>query len=148
MHAESERILEESRELSTTEKTQRISASGYSGKVRQVVGNTKWSVEEALPKRRADDLQAWVEEQWRDTRSGSPTRVPRPLRRGTRATVRPAGTYRIFATQYIGYTTFEVAMPHRKLKVARGFSTTLILNNWLVSAPIKEVGPWNTYDNW
>ncbi|QIN79181.1 hypothetical protein GBA65_12360 [Rubrobacter marinus] len=146
VYAESERILAGSRGLSTAEKRERISASGYSGKVRRVVGGTKRSVEATLPNGRADELEAWVEEQWRDEvrEAGANTAGSE---RGTRAT-RPPGTYRIFATQYIGYTTFEVAMPHRKLKFAGGYRTTLTLNGRRVSAPIKEVGPWNTYDNW
>lgn len=66
VYAESERILGESRGLSTAEKRGRISASGYSSTVRWAVGGTKRSVESTLPKGSADDLEAWVEEQWRD----------------------------------------------------------------------------------
>ena len=146
VYAGSEKTLGESRGLSMAQKRQKISASGYSLKVRRVVGGTKRSVEEALPQGRADDLEAWVEERWRDEVSEA-DRSAVAVDRGARA-ARPAGTYRIFATQYVGYTTFEVAMPHRKLKAAGGFKITLSLNGRSVSAPIKEVGPWNTYDNW
>lgn len=142
VYAESEKTLEESRGLSTAEKRRRISASDYSGKVRRVVRGTKRSVEESLPKGRAADLETWVEEQWQDEVREADAPGPE---RGTRAT---PGTYRIFATQYIGYTSFEVAMPHRKLKFAGGYRTTLSLNGRRITAPIKEVGPWNTYDNW
>lgn len=146
VYAESERTLERSRGLSLAGKRERISASGYSEKVRRVVGGTKRSVEGILPGDRRGDLDAWVDEQWRDeVREANATSTT--SERSTRAT-RPPGTYRVFATQYIGYTTFEVAMPHRKLKFAGGFRTTLSLNSRSVSAPIKEVGPWNTYDNW
>ncbi len=148
VYAESERILEKSRRLSATEKKQKISASGYSGKVSQVVNGTKRSVEETLPQGRADGLEAWVEEQWMEEVREESNTGATDSERGTRAAARPPGTYRIFATQYIGYTSFEVAMPHRKLKFAKGFRTTLTLSNRSVSAPIKEVGPWNTYDNW
>ena len=147
VYAGSERILEESRGLSTAEKKQRIAASDYSEKVRQVVGETKRSVQATLPQGKTDGLEVWVEDQWRDeVREASASASG--TERGTRAAARPPGTYRIFATQYIGYTNFEVAMPHRKLKFAKGFRTTLTLGSRSVSAPIKEVGPWNTYDNW
>lgn len=149
VYAESEQILERGRGLSLARKRGMISASGYSEKVRSVVGGTKRSVEAILPEDRTDDLDAWVEEQWRDEvreNDASPKASARAAS-GDRA-ARPAGTYRIFATQYVGYTTFEVAMPHRKLKFAGGYRTTLYLGTRSVSAPIKEVGPWNTYDNW
>ncbi len=150
VYAESERILERSRGLSLAQKRGRISASGYSDKVRRAVGGTKSSVEGILPADRSGDLDAWVEEQWRDEvleENTSPAATGRSAS-GDRAASRPRGTYRIFATQYIGYTNFEIAMPHRKLKFAGGFRTTLTLGTRSVSAPIKEVGPWNTYDNW
>ena len=148
IYAESEGTLERSRGLSLDRKRQRISASGYSEKVRRVVGGTKRSVEGMLPQDRADDLDAWVDEQWRDEvrEAGSTEAAPTG---DSRAAARPpSGYYRIFATQYIGYTNFEVALPHRKLKFAGGYKTTLIFNGRRVIAPIKEVGPWNTYDNW
>ena len=145
VYAESERTLERSRELSLARKRERIVASGYSEKVRSVVGGTKESIEAILPQNRADDLDAWVDEQWRDEVREAKASEEAPA---TRATSRPRGPYRVFATQYIGYTNFEVAMPHRKLKFATGFKTTLTLQGRRVVAPIKEVGPWNTYDNW
>ena len=147
VYAASETILSESRGLSTAEKRQRIAASDYSGKVRRVVGGTKRSVEENLPRGKADDLRAWVEEQWRDEVREADASAATP-ERAARAASRPRGSYRVFATQYVGYTSFEVAMPHRKLKFATGYRTTLTRGGRSVSAPIKEVGPWNTYDNW
>ena len=145
VYAESERTLERSRGLSLARKKERISASGYSEKVRSAVGGTKESVEAILPQNRTNDLDAWVDEQWRDEVREAKASEEAPA---TRVTSRPRGPYRVFATQYIGYTNFEVAMPHRKLKFAGGFKTTLTLQGRRVVAPIKEVGPWNTYDNW
>lgn len=148
VYAESEKTLERSRGLSLARKRERITASGYTEKVRRVVGGTKRAVEAALPEDRADDLDTWVDEQWRDeVREANASDTPQEERSTSRAT-RASGPYRVFATQYIGYTNFEVALPHRKLKFARGYRTTLTLKGRRVSAPIKEVGPWNTYDNW
>ena len=149
VYAESEATLERSRGLSLARKRERISASGYSEKVRRVVGGTKRSVEAMLPENRADDLDAWVDAQWRDeVREADASDEAAPTK-DSRAVARPpSGYYRIFATQYIGYTNFEVALPHRKLKFATGYRTTLILQDRRVVAPIREVGPWNTYDNW
>ena len=56
----------------------------------------------------------------------------------------------VFATQYNGHTTHEVALPHRKLKfgsrprvkIRRGRGGPGV---W---ARAREVGPWNTYDNY
>lgn len=147
VYAESEKILKRSRGLSAARKSARIAASGYSEKVRRAVGGTKRSVEAVLPGDRRDDLESWVDEQWRDEVREAEASEAAPAR-DTRATSRPPGTYRVFATQYIGYTNFEVALPHRKLKFAGGYRTTLTYGGRRVVAPIKEVGPWNTYDNW
>ena len=148
VYAESEKTLEQSRGLSTAQKRQKIATSGYSGKVRKVVGGTKRSVEEILPEGRAADLEAWVEEQWQAEVRASDAGAAAPEGQRSASAAGPPGTYKQFATQYIGYTSFEVALPHRKLKFAGGYKTTLYLNGRVVRAPIKEVGPWNTYDNW
>ncbi len=52
--------------------------------------------------------------------------------------------FKAFATQYWGYTSYEVALPHRKLKFNGGYSVRIYLNGRSVWGPIKEVGPWNT----
>ncbi len=39
-------------------------------------------------------------------------------------------------------------MPHRKLKFDGGYKVYLSRGGYEDWAPIKEVGPWNTYDNW
>ncbi len=96
VYAESEKVLERSRGLSLERKRERISTSGYSEKVRRVVGGTKRSVEGLLPQNRTSDLDAWVEEQWQDeVREDDAS--PVAAEKSTRAT-RPPGTYRIFAT--------------------------------------------------
>jgi hypothetical protein len=60
----------------------------------------------------------------------------------------PGVTDKVFATQYNGYTRFEVALPHRVLKDKGGFRVRLSYNGHRVWAPVKEVGPWNIHDNY
>jgi len=56
--------------------------------------------------------------------------------------------FKVFATQYNGYTSNEVALPHRSLKFAGGYRVYVSRGDFGAWAPVKEVGPWNTYDNW
>jgi hypothetical protein len=55
---------------------------------------------------------------------------------------------RIFATQYNGYTRFEAALPHRELKFGDRPEVPIKRGKRTVRPRIKEVGPWNTYDNY
>ncbi len=55
---------------------------------------------------------------------------------------------RVFATQYIGYTYYEVALPHQKLKFEGGYRVGLSRGDYAIEAPVKEVGPWNIRDNY
>ena len=80
------------------------------------------------------------------------TRSAHGTRRRCRGTPDPRGqprsglVERVYATQYNGFTRFEVALPHRKFD--RGYRVRISWNGRSVWAPVKEVGPWNTYDNY
>jgi hypothetical protein len=59
----------------------------------------------------------------------------------------------VFATQYNGFTRYEVALPHRKLKdmyVARKGTRRVVITRKRdrIRPPVKEVGPWNIRDNY
>ena len=55
---------------------------------------------------------------------------------------------KVFATQYNGYTRYEVALPHRSLKERGGFRISIRRGGHRAKAPVKEVGPWNLRDNY
>lgn len=148
-YEESERIVVSKRGLSKDEAREKIETSDYDETVTEAVSRTKDVVEDTLPKDRRADLEAWVNEEWgqevEEFQAGESGAFQ------TQATSNGV-TFRVFATQYIGYTNYEVALPHRKLKFDGGFRVRLNCRlarctgpQW---APVKEVGPWNTYDNY
>ncbi len=57
---------------------------------------------------------------------------------------------RVYATQYDGFTRYEVALPHQRLKFEGGrrVSCGASTDRAPGEAPVKEVGPWNTRDNY
>jgi hypothetical protein len=56
---------------------------------------------------------------------------------------------RVFATQYIGYTDREIALPHRSLKERGGYDVRIGRGEHRrTKAKIKEVGPWNRRDDY
>ncbi|MEW6636297.1 MAG: hypothetical protein AB1425_05725 [Actinomycetota bacterium] len=85
-----------------------------------------------------------MDERWRDAVAGYEANPSGYEFSATGRGVR----YRVFATQYIGYTRFEVAFPHRKLKFDGGYRVRLRGGEHAIRAPVKEAGPWNTYDNY
>jgi hypothetical protein len=55
---------------------------------------------------------------------------------------------KVYATQYIGYSRSEGALPHRELKFDGGYRVRIRRGGHRIGAPVREVGPWNTYDNY
>jgi len=104
-------------------------------------------IEGILPADRRAELEAWVDEKWR-----AETREYQTSEFSGSSTYEFSATgitcKRIFATQYDGYTRFEVALPHRKPKFDGGYKVRVRRGARYVWAPVKEVGPWNTYDNY
>ena len=123
-----------------------IAASGYDEKIRGAVARTKTVVERVLPADRRWELRAWVDERWlQESREAR----EEPATATEQATASASGKwFEVYATQYEGYTRYEVAMPHRKLKFGGGYRVYLSRSGYEGWAPVKEVGPWNTYDNW
>jgi hypothetical protein len=152
---ESERVVAANRDLPKKEVARKIAGSDYDEKVAAAVARTKKKIETILPEDQRSELEGWVDDQWdQEVRAAttedsagaftasSETYTASYYRRGLRCYV--------FATQYDGHTTHEVALPHRKLKfgsrprvkIRRGRGGPGV---W---ARAREVGPWNTYDNY
>jgi len=147
-YAESERIVESNRDLPTEEVKSKISASDYDERITAAVSQTKSDVEALLPEDRSADLGSWVDEQWgqevQDASTEGSTEIVRASS-GSRAL-----RCKVFATQYIGYTRYEAALPHRRLKFGSQPRVRIrrASGGRAVRPRIKEVGPWNTYDNY
>jgi hypothetical protein len=148
---ESEIVLAANRDLPKKEIAKKIAASDYDEKVAATVARTKQRIEAIVPEDQSADLEGWVDEQWNqevraaseeDYTASSETYMVSSQSKGIRC--------RVFATQYTGYTEREVALPHRNLKIGRQPRVRI----WRVSGgpsvgpSVKEVGPWNTYDNY
>lgn len=148
-YAESERLVASNKALSEGAISRKIDASDYDEKMRVAIAATKGVVEAAVPEDRRADLEAWVDARW----LGEVEEAQRPQVAQDRATTSRAArglTCRVFATQYVGYTRYEVALPHRALKFDGGVRVRVSHphRDRLAWAPVKEVGPWNTYDNY
>ena len=150
-YGESERVLAANKGLPKRELAKKIAASDYDEKVAAAVAGTKKKIEAIVPEDQSADLEGWVDEQWNqevqaasteDYSATSESYMVSSLSKGVRC--------KVFATQYIGYTEREVALPHRNLKLGRQPRVRI----WRVSGGpsvgprVKEVGPWNTYDNY
>ena len=147
-YAESERIVESSKALSTDQIKNEIAASDYDETVTAAVARTKTDIEALLPVDRRDDLKGWVDEQW-----GQEARAASTEDSAEVVTTRSGGRAlrcKVFATQYIGYTRYEAALPHRTLKFGSQPRVRIrrVGGGNVVRPRIKEVGPWNTYDNY
>ncbi len=148
-YGESERIVAANRGISDEEVARKISASGYHEEVRSAVAATKGEVEAILPEEHSSaELESWVDGQWdQEVREASTEESAEVVRTGSgKRKLR----CKVFATQYHGYTRYEAALPHRKLKFgARPKVRIRRVNHSRVVRPkVKEVGPWNTYDNY
>ena len=145
-HAESEQIVESNAGLPDEQIRGKISASDYDERVRAAVAETKSKIESLLPESQRSELEAWVNAKF--------AQAELELTEGT-VTARRVGTTRgrgvsckVFATQYNGYTRYEVALPHRRLKERGGFRVSIRRGEHRTRAPVKEVGPWNLRDNY
>jgi hypothetical protein len=145
-YAESEQIVEANKELPEEQIAEKIAASDYHEKVRAAIAETKSSIKGMLPEARRAELKAWVdakfaqEDRELSEASVATDRVSAAGRRGVKC--------RVFATQYNGYTRREVALPHSRLKRKGGFNVRLERGGRGTKVRVKEVGPWNTHDNY
>ena len=142
-YAESELVVESAEGLPAAEVQERIAASDYDERVRQAVARTKATIEAMLPAYLRHQLQVWVNAKWQQEvqeYNAEPTATLQAASGGR--------NFRVFATQYRGYTKYEVALPHRQLKFRGGYRIRIRNGGHRISVPIKEVGPWNIHDNY
>lgn len=146
--AKSEKLVNANQGLPRDRVKQKIAASSYDESVRSAVAHTKMEVRHILPPGSQPDLRRWVNTKWQQERNTLDEQSSTYL--ATSSVDNTGMTFRVFATQYIGHTRREVAMPHRKLKFDGGYSVRIRPSgsSTRVWAKVKEVGPWNTYDNW
>ncbi len=145
-YAESEEIVAANRSLPDEEISGKIAASDYDEAVDFAVGETKDGIGVLLPEAEQDRFAAWVDEHWREevaeASEGGSGRVVESK------SGRTLVCDRIFATQYNGYTRFEAALPHRGLKFGDRPEVPIVRGKRSIRPRIKEVGPWNTRDNY
>jgi len=147
-YAESEQIVESNSELPKDAVKSKIAASDYEEEIEAAVARTKKSVETLLPENRRGELKSWVDERWSEAvQDASTERSAQVVRTSSGST---ALRCKVFATQYIGYTRYEAALPHRELKFGSQPRVKIrrVSGADVVRPRIKEVGPWNTYDNY
>lgn len=147
-YAESERIVASNKQLPDDRIARKIAASDYDETITAAVARTKRDVETLLPEDRHGDLRSWVDGQWgRDARDAATESSAGVVETRAGAT---SLRCKVFATQYIGYTRYEVALPHRALKFGTQPRVHIqrVTGGSGVLPPTKEVGPWNTYDNY
>jgi len=143
----SEEIIRSNRGLPGDRIAEKIEASSFDESVRAAVARTKGEVKRILMPDLRPDIEAWVDARWQVEREEF-NEDPGVYRSTSKA--RRGKSFRVFATQYRGYTRREVALPHRKLKIRGGYRVRIRAEDsrkraW---AKVKEVGPWNTRDNW
>jgi hypothetical protein len=146
-HAQSEKLIEANRSLSKEKISDKIAASDYDETVSSAVESTKDDIAALLPEGERDGLAAWVDEQWRQevaeaSSEASSGRLVEDKGRGSLV------CKRIYATQYNGFTRFEAALPHQQLKFGNRPQVPIIRGKRSIRPRIKEVGPWNTHDNY
>jgi hypothetical protein len=151
-YAESERIVEASEEFSDERVEEKIVASDYNEEVRATIAETKSTVKALLPKEGQSELKEWVDNQWRQEVREFQASEGATFRADEEATYQATALgvrCRVFATQYVGHTRYEVALPHQRLKFDGGYRVRLRRGDHRVRrAPVKEVGPWNIRDNY
>jgi len=138
--AESDQIVEANAGLPPEEIEEKIAASDYHEKVRAAIAETKTTVENLLPEDRRPELGPWVD-----------AKIAQEGQESAEISVSGKGrgvSCRVYATQYNGYTRSEVALPHKSLKFKGGYTVSIRRGNHGTKAKVKEVGPWNTRDNY
>jgi len=148
---ESEIVLAANKELPKKEIAKKIAASDYDEKIAAAVARTKKRIEAIVPEDQSADLEAWVDEQWdQEVRAASEEAYTASSESYMVSSHRKGIRCRVFATQYTGNTEREVALPHRNLKFGRQPRVRIwrVSGGPAVGPRVKEVGPWNTYDNY
>ena len=142
-YAESQLVVESGEGLPAAGVQERIAASDYDERVGQAVARTKATVEAVLPAHLRPQLRVWVDAEWQKEVQGYNAEPADTLQAAS-----GGKGFRVFATQYRGYTRYEAALPHRKLKFRGGYRVRIRNGGHRIRVPIREVGPWNIHDNY
>jgi hypothetical protein len=149
-YAESEHLVESNEGLPEDQVRARIASSDYDERVREIIAETKSTVEGLLPEDRRADLESWVNAKFDEGGERASEDSVTVSRRGS--TKGRGVRCQVFATQYNGYTRYEVALPHRDLKDryrdGKGAFKVVISKKGRIRPPVKEVGPWNIRDDY
>jgi hypothetical protein len=148
---ESEIVLAAHKDLPKKVIAKKIAASDYDEKVAAAVARTKKRIEAIVPEDKVADLEGWVNEQWdQEVQAASTEYFTASSETYSASNHRKGMRCKVFATQYAGYTEREVALPHRNLKFGRKPRVRIwrVSGGPAVGPRVKEVGPWNTYDNY
>jgi hypothetical protein len=145
-YSESELIVESNAGLRDEQIRGKIAASDYDERLRAALTQTKSTIENLLPESRRSELEAWVNAKFAQAEQDLSEDTLSARRGGTGRGRRIV--CKVFATQYNGYTRYEVALPHRSLKERGGFRVSIRRGGHRVKAPVKEVGPWNIRDDY
>jgi hypothetical protein len=145
-YAESEQLVESNEGLPDDQIRARVADSDFDERVREIVADTKSTVEDLLPEDRRTELEPWVNARFAAAGQRASEDIVTVSRGGTN---KGRGvSCEVFATQYKGYTRYEVALPHKELKARGRFKVHITRKKQKISAPVKEVGPWNLRDNY
>jgi len=130
----------------------RVEAARFNGEAREVAHTAEAELARALDER-LDDFDAWFEARWRHEVE---ERGRRAFRTGAQAL-----TNKVYATQYLAYTNYEVAIPDKYIKFANlgwenhsgyeGSDYTVNLDydgRTVEGVRVLDVGPWNIDDNY
>jgi len=149
-YAQSEELLEAEGGLSASEARKKVEASDYDERVRAIIAATKADIEALLPPERRAELAAWADERFfQDARVASDGLFSASGADSTLQASSTGYTCKVWATHYRGYTNYEVALPHKKLKLDGGYRVRIrTMKDTVAWAPVKEVGPWNVRDNY
>jgi hypothetical protein len=144
-YAKSEDIVNSSPEASNASIRDKIDASDFDEKVKEAVAQTKTDVKALLPDEKAGNLESWVNERWQQERAEYAAESE-PTYQVSDA----SHTCGIWATFYTGNTNYEVALPHQRVRLDGGkrVRITVVGKGTRAWAPVKDVGPWNTRDNY
>jgi hypothetical protein len=129
--------------------TQEMTATEYNQRVRKAIAATKSSIEAVVGEENEPRLKEWVDAKFaQEGREAEESAVAdlQVSADGSRTLV-----CKVYATYYNAFTRYEVALPHRALKFRdryRRVPIRPVVGGRRVRAPVKEVGPWNTYDNY
>ena len=148
---ESEIMLAANKDLPRKEIAKKITASDYDEKVAAAVARTKKRIEAIVPEDQSAELEGWVDAQWdQEVQAASTEDYAASSENHTDSDYGKGIRCKVFATQYTGNAKREVALPHRNLKFGRRPRVHIrrVSGGPRVGPKVKEIGPWNTSDNY